>query len=147
MAKSNTHYTLQVNGENVDFVRTTKATVVAEAERVNAETREAVAVVTGTGKEVFSLKARPQRVYSFLTKPFKKVIELPEDIAALVPEDYTPAYQRPRNGAVVGRNMEAELDARYVVVATATGKVAGYAATTREAGQIMKGIKKVAAAA
>lgn len=142
MAKANTQYILKVAGEATDFVRSTKATVTAEADRLRKSgVRDSIEVVTGLGHVAYELKAIKSRVITFHTKPFTKTIPLPEEIASLVPKGYTAAYARLRNGAVVGRNLEAEEDERYVVVAVTTGKVAGHAATTREAGQIMKGLR------
>jgi len=137
-----TKYTLQVNGEATEFARSTKATVVAEADRLRKSgVREGIEVVTGAGHVAYALKAIKSRVITFHTKPYTKTITLDKEIASLVPKGYTAAYARLRNGAVVGRNLEADEDERYVVVAIATGEVAGHAATTREAGQIMKGLK------
>lgn len=139
---ANTQYIVQVAGENTDFVRSTKATVTAEADRLRKSgVRDLIEVVTGTGHVAYELKAIKSRVITFHTKPFTKTIPLPKEIASLVPKGYTAAYARLRNGAVVGRNLEAEEDERYVVVAVATGKVVDYAPTTREAGQIMKGLR------
>ena len=137
----NTHYVLEIAGELTDFVRSTKATVVTEATRVNRETRQAVRVLTGTGHESFALKERKVRIITFHTKAFTKTITLPDEIAALMPGAYVAAYERPRNDAVVGRDMEALADERYVVVQRSTGATIAYAATTREAGQVMKGMR------
>lgn len=143
---ASTQYVLEVNGELVDFVRTTKATVVAEAERVHKASRAGVRVVTGTGFVAFELKATKARVVTFHTKAFTKTIALPAEIAALMPAAYVAAYERTRNDAVVGRDMETVEDERYVVVQRSTGKTIGYAATTREAGQIMKSMRTAKAA-
>lgn len=132
-----TRYTLHVNGQPTDFARSTKATVIAEAERVRNHDRVDVAVVTQAGTEVFSLAAPKQRVVTKHTKPFTKTITVDEQLAALVLEGYEPAYRRPRNGATVLRNMEAELDERYAVVYDDESQPE-FAPTTREAGQLMK---------
>lgn len=139
---SNTKYVLKVGGEAVDFVRSSKATVVAEADRLRKSGERAlIEVVTGTGHVAYALKESKARVVTFHTKPYTKTIDLPKDIKSLVPKGYEAAYERPRNGAVVARNLKADEDERYVVVNRATGEVVDYAPTTREAGQIMKGMK------
>lgn len=147
MSKNTTSYTLTVAGEPTDFVRSTKATVVAEAEKTRkAGQKGAICVVTQTGFVAFELKAVKQRLITKTTKPFTKVVELPTELAARVPDGYVAAYARLRQNAIVLRNEDADEESRYAVMQALTGDIVDYAATTREAGQIMKGMKVVALA-
>ena len=140
MSKNRTAYTVRVDGVDTDFVRTTKATAVTEAERrLSAKEGYKVEVVTQTGTVVFTAA---RRKVTKVTKPFTKVIEVSPEIAALVPEGYATVYERPRNGTVVLRR-EADIeedDSRYAVLDTVAKAIAGYAETTRGAGQIMKAL-------
>jgi hypothetical protein len=140
MSKNRTAYTVRVDGVDTDFVRTTKATAVTEAERrLSAKEGYKVEVVTQTGTVVFTAA---RRKVTKVTKPFTKVIEVSPEIAALVPEGYATAYERPRNGTVVLRR-EADIeedDSRYAVLDTVAKAIAGYAETTRGAGKIMKAL-------
>lgn len=136
-------YTITVNGEATDFARATKATVVAEADRLRTKdkVRDAIAVVTDKGTEVYALKAIKARVITKHTKPFTKTIELPSDLAALVLDGYVAAYERPRNDAVVLRNESAEESERYAVTRRSTGELVELVQTTRDAGAVMKSMK------
>lgn len=131
-------YTIQVNGKATDFARSTKATVVAEADRLRtkAKVRDLIEVVTDKGTAVYALKAVKARVITKRTKAFTKTIELPAELMKLVPAGYVPAYERPRNDTVVLRNEDAEQEERYAVVRRSTQEFLGFAETTREAGQI-----------
>lgn len=135
-------YTIFTGGEATDFHRATKATVVAEADRLRkAKVRDLIEVRTDKGGVVYELKAIKARVITKHTKPYTKTIELPSDLAALVLDGYVAAYERPRNDAVVLRNETAEEDERYAVTRRSTGELVELVATTREAGQVMKGMK------
>lgn len=140
MSKNRTAYTVRVDGVDTDFTRTTKATAVTEAERrLTAREGYKVEVVTQTGAVVFTVA---RRKVTKVTKPFTKVVEVAPEVAALVPEGYATAYERPRNGTVVLRR-EADIeddDSRYAVLDTVAKAIAGYAETTRGAGQIMKSL-------
>lgn len=142
MTKNRTAYTVHVDGVATDFTRTTKATVVTEAERrLAAKDGYKVEVVTQTGTVVFTAA---RRKVTKVTKPYTKVIEVSPEIAALVPDGYATSYERPRNGTVVLRR-EADIeedDSRYAVLDTVAKSIAGYAETTRGAGQIMKSLGK-----
>lgn len=142
-------YTIHVNGTATDFARSTKATVVAEADRLRTKekVRDLIEVRTAAGSVVYSLKAVKARVITKHTKPFTKTIDLPEDLAALVPDGYVPAYERPRNDAVVLRNDELKGgEDFYAVARRSTGEVVAYVGTTRDAGQVMKEMKVSATA-
>ena len=136
-------YTIFVNDTATDFARATKATVIAEADRLRTKdkVRDAIEVRTDKGTAVYTLKAVKARVITKRTKPFTKTIELPAEFAKLVPEGYVAAYERPRNDAVVLRNEGAEEDERYAVMQRSTGKIVDLVPTTRDAGQVMKGMK------
>jgi hypothetical protein len=136
-------YTLTVGGEPTDFARSTKATVIAEADRLRTKekVRDAIGVVTAKGTEVYSLKEIKARVITKHTKPYTKTITLPDELAKLVLEGYVAAYERPRNDAVVLRNESAEEDERYAVTRRSTGEVVALVPTTRDAGQVMKEMK------
>jgi len=139
-----TKYTIFVNGTATEYAKSTKATVVAEANRLRNKdkVRDLIEVRTDKGHVAFALKAVKSRVITKHTKPFTKTIELPAEFAKLVPSGYVPAYERPRNDAVVLRAIkEVEKEARYAVMQRSTGKVVGYTATTREAGQVMVSMK------
>lgn len=139
-------YTIFQGGEATEFARSTKATVVAEAERLRTKdkVRDLIEVRTEVGTVVFALKEVKARVITKHTKPFTKVIDLPAEFAALVPAGYVAAYERPRNDAVVLRNEGAEEDERYAVMRRSTGEVVELVGTTRDAGQVMKGMKVLA---
>lgn len=141
-------YTIFQGGEATDFARATKATVIAEADRLRTKdkVRDALEVRTDKGNVVYELKEVKARVITKHTKPFTKTITLPEDLAKLVPAGYVPAYERPRNDAVVLRNEGAEEDERYAVMQRSTGKIVDLVPTTRDAGQVMKGMKVPATA-
>jgi len=139
-----TTYNLNVGGIAVGFARSTKATVVAKAEETRkGGEKSAITVTTDAGNVVFELKAAKQRLITKKTKPFTKVVELPEALLALVPDGYVAAYTRPRNDAAVLRNEGAEDEERYAVSRLSTGEFLGFAGTTREAGAIMKAEKVV----
>lgn len=142
MSKNRTAYTVHVDGVATDFTRTTKATAVTEAERrLTAKEGFKVEVVTQTGTVVFTAARRKA---AKVTKPFTKVVEVAPEVAALVPEGYATAYERPRNGTVVLRR-EADIeddDSRYAVLDVVAKAIAGYAETTRGAGKIMKNLGK-----
>lgn len=140
--KTNTKYALYIDGTATDYVRSTKATVVAEAEKVRkGGERALIEVRTQTGHVAFALKAIKARVITKKTKAFTKTIDLPEALQALVPSGYVAAYERPRNDALVLRNEDAEDASRYLVTRRSTGDSVAYAPTTRAAGAIMKGMK------
>jgi hypothetical protein len=140
MGKNRTTYTVHVDGVATDFTRTTKATVVTEAERrLSAKEGFKVEVVTQTGVVVFTAA---RRKVTKMTKPFTKTVEVSPEVAALIPEGYAAAYERPRNGTVVLRR-EVDLeedDSRYAVLDTVAKAISGYAETTRGAGKIMKAL-------
>lgn len=151
MAKNTTTYTVVLDGANTDIVRSKKESAVNQARTLLADRKGyRVQVVTGAGTVVF--EAARRKITKF-TKPFTKVVDLPEDIAALVPEGYAAAYTRPRNGAVVLRMEDPEVvedPSLYAVLDTVAKTIADFAATTRDAGQIMKSLgksRKVAASA
>lgn len=141
-------YTIFQADQATDYHRATKATVIAEAERLRTKdkVRDALEVRTDKGNVVFALKAIKARVITRHTKPFTKTIELPAEFAALVPAGYVAAYERPRNDAVVLRNEDAEEEERYAVMRRSTGEVVEFVQTTRDAGQVMKGMKALATA-
>lgn len=144
MSKQSTKYTVLVNGEATDFTRSTKATVIAEADRLRRDgERAAISVVTGAGTEVYALKEVKRKVFSFRTKPYTKTIELPGDLAKLVAAGYVAAYERPNKDAVVLRNEGAEEDERYAVARRSTGEILELVPTTRDAGQVMKSLPRV----
>lgn len=142
MARNATTYTLVIDGTATDFVRSTKATVIKEADaRIAAKDGYKAEVVTSGGKTVHTVSRR--KITKF-TRPFTKVIDVPEDLADLVPAGYAAAYARYRNGAIVLRRESdiVEDPSRYAVISIVARSIAGYAATTRDAGQIMKSLKK-----
>lgn len=144
---SNTTYTVFADSVATDFTRSKKDKAVAEAVRLlKAKSAVKVEVRTQTDTVVFADK---RRNVTKVTKPFTKVIELPEDLQNAVPEGYAPAYARYRNGAVVLRR-EVDIeedDSRYAVLSVAELKIVGYAETTRDAGAIMKEMGAVRKAA
>lgn len=137
-----TKYTIFINDTATDFARSTKATVVTEADRLRKTGEKGlIEVRTQTGHVAYALKAVKARVITKHTKPYTKTITLPTDLAKLVPSGYVPAYERPRNDAVVLRNEGADEDERYAVMRRSTGEVLELVGTTRDAGQVMKGMK------
>lgn len=102
-----------------------------------------VRVETEAGTEVFKAARRKVTVF---TKPYTKTIDVSDELKALVPAGYVAAYARLRNGAMVlRREDEDEIqievdDSRYGVIDTVAGQFAGFAATTRDAGKIMKSL-------
>lgn len=150
-----TTYTVQAANEQGEFVATglkasKKDVAVAKAEALRAEQKVAVQVVTGAGTVVFEAAKPKLRVITVHTKPYTKDITdaLPDEVRALVPEGYTAAYRRPKNGAVVlRREVDLELEdgeqdeQRYLVISEVKGKRVGFAPTTRAAGALMKGLK------
>lgn len=137
-----TTYTLVVDGTATDFVRSTKQTVINEANRQIKEKLgyKFEVVTTASGKSVYRVARR--HVTKF-TKPYTKTVDLTPELAALVPAGYVAAYARPRNGAVVLRVVDKDLveeDSRYAVLDVIVGSLAGYAPTTRIAGKIMKAL-------
>ncbi len=141
-------YTIFQGGESTDFARATKATVIAEADRLRTKdkVRDALEVRTDKGTVVYALKEVKARVITKHTKAFTKTITLPEDLAKLVPAGYVAAYERPRNDAVVLRNEGADEDERYAVMRRSTGEILALVPTTRDAGQVMKDSKVPATA-
>lgn len=142
---SNTRYSVLVDGTDIGFTRSTKATAVAEAQAQAKATRQGVEVVTATGTSVFSLPAAKQRVAYVHPKPDTRVISVDEALEALIEDGYVAAYRRATKGATVLRNEGAEDDSKFAVLLD-SGEVAGYAPTTRGAGAIMTALPKVVAA-
>jgi hypothetical protein len=136
-------YTIFLDGAATEYARSTKATVIAEADRLRTKdkVRDLIEVRTDKGTVVHALKAVKARVITRHTKAYTKTITLPEDLAKLVPAGYVAAYERPRNDAVVLRSESAESEDRYAVARRSTGEVVAYVPTTRDAGQVMKGMK------
>ena len=139
-------YILTIDGEQTDFARATKSTVVDEMTKVRkGGEKRALSVVTDKGSVVAELKAVKTRLITKHTKPYTKTIELPAELAALVPEGYAAAYERPTKDAVVLRRESDEVEAfdenaaefRYTVVQRSTCDLLGYAPTTRVAGAVM----------
>jgi hypothetical protein len=145
MSKNRTSYTVRIDGVDTDFSRSKKETAVSEATRaLKAREGYVVEVVTGTGTVVFTAARR--KITKF-TKPGTKLVTLSDTVAALVPEGYAAAYERPRNGTVVLRR-EADIeedDSRYAVLDVIAKGIVGYAETTRGAGQIMKTLGRAVA--
>jgi hypothetical protein len=143
-----TAYTLFVQTEKdgefvpTDYKRSKKGAVIAEAEKRRATEKVGVSVRTETGTEVFFGKKPNKRVITRFTKPYTLTIDLGgEDLVALVPEGYVPAYHRPRNEAFVLRNDEKKGTDEFYLVLDHSGNELGFAMTTRAAGALMKGAK------
>lgn len=139
---SNTTYTIVLDTVAVDFTRSTKQTVINEANRlIKSKAGYKAEVVTSGGKVVHTVSRR--KITKF-TPAYTKTVELAPELAAAVPEGYAAAYERLRNGAVVLRreNDIPEDPSRYAVLNTLTKVIEDYAATTRDAGQIMKAMGK-----
>ena len=66
--------------------------------------------------------------------------ELPEAAAELVPDGYTPIHVRPRAQTAILRNKSAEPGKKYAVLDMADRMIAGYATTTRRAGELMRDV-------
>jgi len=138
-------YTITLDGE-IYATRSAKdsainvaATAIAKREGYRAQ------VLTPAGNVVHTVARRKITVH---TKPYTKVVELAPEVAALVPAGYVAAYERPQNGTVVLRKEDDELvedPALYAVLDAVAKSIAGYAGTTREAGQIMKRLGKAKA--
>lgn len=140
-----TKYTARINGTDTEFARSTKATVVAHVEALRKGGEKGLLeVVTGTGHVAFAIAAARTHNVTKHTKPFTKTIALPKGLH--LPKGYAAAYERPKNDALVARNLKASKDERYVVVRRTSGEVLGFTATTREAGQVMIGAKVAATA-
>ena len=142
-----TFYTLQQRYSNsgewitTDFRKGKKGTVVAQAEKVHAQDKFAVQVVTDAGNVVFELKSR-KRVVTKFTKPFTVTVD-PVFSGGDQLEGYEFAYTRPRTGTSVLRNMEADPSERYAVT-TNYGEFLAFCDTTREAGAIQTAYGKKA---
>lgn len=143
----NTKYTARLNGEALDFTRSTKATVVAHVEALRKGGEKGLLeVTTATGHVAFALPAIKTRVITKHTKPFTKTVEVPKALQALVLKGYVVAYTRPQNDTAVLRSKKAPKSEAYVVTRLSTGEVLGHAETTRGAGAIQKAqhVKRVA---
>lgn len=132
-----TTYIVTTNGvaDSKPFSRKDKA--ISAAEGAFAAGAKSVSVATAAGTVVFS--AAKSKRYA---KPFTRVVNLSPEHAELVPAGYVAAYERVRNGAVVLRREtdEPEDDSRYAVLDTTNGVLAGFGATTRHVGAIMKSL-------
>jgi hypothetical protein len=136
-----TRYVIAIDGANTD-VKYSKKDRAINAARTHLAKKDGyvVQVFTEAGTEVF--KAARRKVTKF-TAPYTKTIDLPENLAALVPNGYVAAYARHRNGAVVLRLEDQDIvedPSLYAVLDTVAGTLAGYAPTTRDAGKLMKAL-------
>jgi hypothetical protein len=123
-----TTYTVRANGEDI-ATRSNKAKAVELATAHRNDNAVDVQVVTGAGKEVFSMKA-PKRIR--MSKPYTRVVDVPEGVT--IPEGLRPAYHRPRRNALVLHDFEEG----YRILNTKTGKlVKGNFPTSRAVGQAM----------
>lgn len=145
---SNKNYTIRLDDQDLAFTFSKKERAVAKALELLRQKWGYVAEVLTPAGNVSERFAR--RRITKHTKPFTKVIDLPEDLANVVPEGYAAAYARYRNGAVVLRREEdlEEDTSRYAVLSTLSKEIVGYSETTRGAGALMKemGIARKAAA-
>lgn len=67
--------------------------------------------------------------------------ELPEEAVSLIPEGYTPIHVRPRAQTAILRNKSAsDPSKKYAVLDMADRIIAGYATTTRRAGELMRDV-------
>lgn len=140
-----TRYIVQIDAVSSDKSYTKKdRAVTAAREALAAKEGYVVTVRTEAGTEVF--RAARRRITK-VTPAGTKVVDLPAEFKALVPAGYAAAYMRLRNGAAVLRREtdETEDDSRYAVLDLIAKSIAGYAPTTRDAGQIMKRLPGVRA--
>lgn len=72
--------------------------------------------------------------------PEQPTAELPSDASDLVPDGYTPIHVRPRAQTAILRNKSAEPGKKYAVLDMADRIIAGYATTTRRAGELMRDV-------
>ena len=133
-----TRYTLHVNGEATDFTRSAKPKVIAEAERLITEKQaNSVAVFTDNGTEVYS-RVRKLKNILHPTKPYTKVIELPAELAELVPAGYVAVHQRKRDTAVLVRREDENAAGPALAVLDTTTAELIEVENQRLASQVMK---------
>ena len=131
-----------VSGEGFETVtRSEKPKAIELADKLRAEHKTTVTVTTDKGREVYVTK---QRKAQKRTAPFTRVDE--RDYAKLlgegvrIPRGFDVAYLRPRSTVATLRKVT-EDSVDYLVFDLASGGRAA-AETTREAGAIMKAVKK-----
>lgn len=138
MAANNTTYTITlddaVHGEPIK----NRQTAINLANKLVSSKEGFVAVVTtSAGKDVHRVA---RRKITKVTKPGTLKINVPKVVQAVVGKGFVAAYERPENGTVVFRNERKDVtkETKYAVVHAATLVLAGYAPTTRAAGQLQK---------
>lgn len=119
-----------VEGEFVAVdTKSKKATALDVAQTIRSDEKVTVRVVTGAGTEVLLLKARkPQKK----TKPYTRVIDLPEDFK--IPASERPAYDRSRKGCVITHEHDEQI---YRVRALNGARILGVFSTTRQCGRFL----------
>lgn len=113
------------------------------------------AEIAGTGERILLHQDEPTSqtvIPSTPSKSPKKAItpkvadveeptaELPSAAAGLVPDGYTPIHVRPRAQTAILRNKNADSGKKYAVLDMAEQIIAGYATTTRRAGELMRDV-------
>lgn len=86
-----------------------------------------------------TIPAKPA-IASANTEAEEPTAELPDAAAELVPDGYTPIHVRPRAQTAILRNKSAEPGKKYAVLDMADRIIAGYATTTRRAGELMRDV-------
>lgn len=95
--------------------------------------------VIPSGKTNGSATSKPA-ITSQTAEAEEPTAELPDAAAELVPDGYTPIHVRPRAQTAILRNKSAEPGKKYAVLDMADRIIAGYATTTRRAGELMRDV-------
>lgn len=145
MSANNTTYRIFVDGaEDFAFEAKNKMVVIKEAANLIATAKKnkatdtyRVEVKTSADKLVSTFT---RRKITKVTKPGTLQIAIDPALYSLVPGGFIAAYERPENETIVFRNEneDAIKATKYLVLHVATQTLAGYAPTTRAAGQIQK---------
>lgn len=81
------------------------------------------------------------KVVPLETQEEEPTAELPEEAVDLIPDGYTPIHVRPRAQTAILRNKSAaDPSKKYAVLDMADRIIAGYATTTRRAGELMRDV-------
>lgn len=128
-----------LTGEGFEATRSAKPAAIALADATAKSLKTPITVTTESGTEVHVAKVRKTQVRTPRnTRIDPHTIELGEGVK--LPKGWDVAYVRPRVGLALLRKL-VEGEPTYQVFDIASGASAD-AASTREASQIMKGVRK-----
>lgn len=113
------------------------AEIAGTGERVLIHQDEPVSQTVIPGSTARPAASAPK---SEATEAEEPTAELPASANDLIPDGYTPIHVRPRAQTAILRNKSADPEKKYAVLDMADRIIAGYANTTRRAGELMRDV-------